>query len=95
MNLIILADCKANGIRFKTGDVAMVSDAVAKQLIALKRAAPLTFPANPKRGMMHTLPDGSQWIFEQPRNKDGTFMGDIPCTPEVESALAWIPRVAL
>lgn len=49
------------------------------------------WPENPQRGDLWTGPDGSEWIWEQPRAEDGTYLADDPATPAVESALQWLP----
>ena len=41
--------------------------------------------------MRYTAPDGSEWVWDQPRNELGQYMQDNPDTEEVESALQWIP----
>ena len=46
-------------------------------------------PANPKRFDRWTDGDGQQWIFDQPRNPDGSYLSDSPETPPIESALRW------
>jgi hypothetical protein len=46
-------------------------------------------PDNPKRFDRWTDGDGQQWIFDQPRNTDGSYVSDSPETPSVESALRW------
>lgn len=48
-------------------------------------------PPSPQRFDVFTAPDGSQWIYDQPRAADGTYLADDPETEEVESALQWIP----
>jgi hypothetical protein len=49
------------------------------------------WPPNPARGDEWTGPDGSEWVFDQPRAADGTYLVDDPATPAVESALQWLP----
>lgn len=49
------------------------------------------WPETAERFDVFTAPDGSQWIYDQPRNADGTYLADDPETEEVESALQWIP----
>lgn len=49
------------------------------------------WPENPQRGDLWTGPDGSEWIWEQPRAEDGTYLVDDPATEVVESALQWLP----
>ena len=46
-------------------------------------------PASPKRFDRWTDGDGQQWIFDQPRNSDGSYLSDSPETPPIESALRW------
>ena len=46
-------------------------------------------PANPKRFDRWTDDDGQQWIFDQPRNPDGSYVSDSPETSPIESALRW------
>lgn len=43
----------------------------------------------PRRGDRWRAPDGTIWIYEQPRNSNGTFRSDNPITPQSESALRW------
>lgn len=45
----------------------------------------------PSRFTKWTAPDGSQWIFDQPRNAEGTYVSDDSDTEEVESAMRWLP----
>ena len=47
-------------------------------------------PPRPHRGDRWRAPDGTLWIYEQPRNADGTFRADHPATPQRESALSWL-----
>jgi hypothetical protein len=49
------------------------------------------WPEAPSRGDEWTGPDGSQWVFDQPRASDGTYLADDPATPEQESRLQWLP----
>jgi hypothetical protein len=49
------------------------------------------WPENPQRYQQWTGPDGSEWVFDQPRLEDGTYAPDDPGTPEAESALQWLP----
>jgi hypothetical protein len=49
------------------------------------------WPENPARGDEWTGPDGSEWVWDQPRAEDGTYLADDPATPAVESALQWLP----
>lgn len=44
----------------------------------------------PRRGERWLGPDGTIWIYEQPRNSDGTYRSDDPITPQSESALRWL-----
>lgn len=50
-------------------------------------------PTEPSRFQRYIAPDGSVWVWDQPRNEDGTFMADDPATPEQESAMRWLPEV--
>jgi hypothetical protein len=49
------------------------------------------WPENPERFDEWTGPDGSQWVWDQPRASDGTYLADDSATPEQESALQWLP----
>lgn len=49
------------------------------------------WPENPQRFDEWTGPDGSEWVFDQPRVEDGTYLADDPATEVVESALQWLP----
>jgi hypothetical protein len=49
------------------------------------------WPENPQRFQRWTGPDGSEWIWDQPRLSDGTYAPDDPATEAVESALQWLP----
>ena len=49
------------------------------------------WPENPQRGDQWTGPDGSEWVWDQPRAADGTYLADDPETEVVESALQWLP----
>jgi hypothetical protein len=44
----------------------------------------------PRRGDRWRAPDGTIWIYDQPRNSDGTYRSDDPSTPQSESALRWL-----
>lgn len=37
-------------------------------------------------------PDGSLWVYDQPRNGAGQYLADDPETEAVESALRWLPK---
>jgi hypothetical protein len=50
------------------------------------------WPENPARFDPWEAPDGSLWVYDQPRNPDGTYIADDPDTEVVESALRWIPQ---
>lgn len=58
-------------------------------------SGPITYPEGwdppevASRFDTYTAPDGSEWVLDQPRNADGTYMADDPETEEVESALGW------
>ena len=43
----------------------------------------------PRRGERWRAPDGTIWIYDQPRNSDGTYRSDDPSTPQSESARSW------
>lgn len=49
------------------------------------------WPENPERFEQWTAPDGSLWVWDQPRAGDGTYLADDPATPEQESAPQWLP----
>jgi hypothetical protein len=49
------------------------------------------WPENPARGDEWTGPDGSLWVWDQPRGDDGQYLADDPATEVVESALQWLP----
>jgi hypothetical protein len=49
------------------------------------------WPETPQRFDEWTGPDGSEWIWDQPRAADGTYLTDDPNTEVVESALQWLP----
>jgi hypothetical protein len=49
------------------------------------------WPANPERFQTVTTPDGKTWVFDQPRDPDGTFTSDDLSTLKIESAMRWIP----
>jgi len=79
---------------------AKVSISMSKQAIVdtLQKSEPrFTYPegwAPPKKAKRFdrlTASDGSEWVFDQPRLKDGRYEHDDPETPELESALAWLP----
>lgn len=46
-------------------------------------------PWYPRRGDRWRAPDGTIWIYDQPRNPDGTYRSDDPITLQRESALGW------
>jgi hypothetical protein len=46
-------------------------------------------PPNPARFDTYTQSDGTEWIYDQPRNPDGTYVSDDPETEQVESAMTW------
>jgi hypothetical protein len=48
------------------------------------------WPENPARGDEWTGPDGSEWVWDQPRAEDGTYLADDPATEVIESALQWL-----
>lgn len=49
------------------------------------------WPENPQRFQQWAGPDGSEWIWDQPRLSDGTYAPDDLATEAVESALQWLP----
>ena len=49
------------------------------------------WPEAPARFQRWEAPDGSDWVWDQPRAGDGTYLVDDPATPESESALQWLP----
>lgn len=49
-------------------------------------------PMDPSRGQIYQAPDNSLWQWEQPRNSLGQYVADDLSTPEIESALTWIPQ---
>jgi hypothetical protein len=57
--------------------------------VALRAFRPLPSPA--KRFDRCVAPDGSEWIFDQPRNLDGSYASDDETTEAIESRLAWYP----
>ena len=48
-------------------------------------------PANPKRFDRWSDAQGQEWIFDQPRNPDGSYASDDASTELVESRLDWYP----
>ena len=50
---------------------------------------PHPFPRPAKRFDRWKAPDGSEWIFDQPRNPDGSYASDDEGTEIVESRLDW------
>jgi hypothetical protein len=50
------------------------------------------WPENPTRFQPWTAPDGSEWVYDQPRDPaTGQYLADDPETEAVESALQWLP----
>lgn len=49
------------------------------------------WPEVPVRHERWQAPNGSWWVWDQPRAADGTYLADDPATPESESALRWLP----
>ena len=50
------------------------------------------WPENPARFQRWTAPDGSEWVYDQPRDPaTGQYLPDDPETDAVESALQWLP----
>jgi len=91
---------KAELIEYGRKIGAPVSASMNKQAIVdtLKKAEPRFLypdkwapPKKAKRFDRITAPDGSEWIFDQPRLEDGRYEHDDPTTPEFESALTWMP----
>ena len=82
-------------------NAGLVSDQLAEslRLTAVAHDLPPEFvnglgwawPVDPQRGDEWTAPDGSQWVWDQPRAADGTYLADDPVTEAVESALRWLP----
>lgn len=64
---------------------------VITRQVTIKTPPEYDVPTDPKRFDTFTAPDGTKWIFDQPRNPDGTYASNDPLTPEIESALAWYP----
>jgi hypothetical protein len=60
---------------------------------AILAVMPLAFqpPVNPARFDEWTAPDGSEWVFDQPRGADGQYLVDDPETEAIESSLRWLP----
>jgi hypothetical protein len=54
---------------------------------------PMAFqpPEEPARFDEWTAPDGSVWVYDQPRDELGQYVADDPDTEAVESALRWAP----
>jgi hypothetical protein len=48
------------------------------------------WPEAPVRFEPFTAPDGSEWIYDQPRAADGAYAQDDPATEAVESAMRWV-----
>ena len=51
---------------------------------------PWQWPEDPQRFDQWTAPDGSVWVFDQPRDAQGQYLADNPETDVVESALQWL-----
>lgn len=51
-------------------------------------------PQNPSRLDTWSAPDGTRWVYDQPRGADGRYLSDDPNTAEKESALQWQPYTA-
>ena len=49
------------------------------------------WPEAPARFQRWEAPDGSQWVWDQPRASDGTYLADDPATELSESAMQWLP----
>lgn len=49
------------------------------------------WPEAPARFQRWEAPDGSEWVWDQPRAGDGTYLADDPATEQSESALQWLP----
>jgi len=50
---------------------------------------PHLFPSPAKRFDRWKAPDGSEWIFDQPRNPDGSYASNDESTEIIESRLEW------
>ena len=50
-----------------------------------------SWPQSPARFDEWSGPDGSLWVFDQPRNPDGSYASDDPATDGDEAALRWVP----
>lgn len=50
------------------------------------------WPNAPARFDEWESPDGSLWVYDQPRNSAGQYLTDDPETEVVEYALRWIPQ---
>lgn len=82
----------------------LITDLLVQHLATLARAhdLPTSFinallvtprPENPERFTEWTEPDGSQWIFDQPRDPStGRYLPDDPTTEQVESQLTWVRK---
>jgi hypothetical protein len=57
-----------------------------------RRPGPGTPLPKPRRFDRWRAPDGTVWVYDQPRNPDGTYRSDDTSTPERESQLTWMPE---
>jgi hypothetical protein len=48
------------------------------------------WPEAPARFDEWSAPDGSRWVWDQPRGVDGQYLADDPDTEDVKSALRWL-----
>lgn len=71
--------------------LATQHDLPAEFVAGLGQQQEWDWPENPQRYQQWTGPDGSQWVWDQPRAADGTYLPDDPETEAVESALQWLP----
>ena len=51
---------------------------------------PWQWPEDPQRFDQWTAPDGSMWVWDQPRDEQGQYLADDPETEVQESALQWL-----
>jgi len=49
-------------------------------------------PVNPPRYTHYEAPDGSIWVWDQPRGPRGQYLSDDPDTFVVESAMQWLRK---
>jgi hypothetical protein len=73
-------------------DSAEASPSPAPEQVPVQEAALKAFrmfPSPARRFDRYVTPDGSEWIFDQPRNPDGSYASDDESTEIVESRLDW------